>query len=48
MPPDNARGNFTKFVQQIPVKNLFDVETLKGYESGIAPGMSATVNVELK
>lgn len=48
LPPDNATGNFTKVVQRIPVKVMFDAESIKGYESRIAPGMSATVNVELK
>ncbi|MEG4498543.1 biotin/lipoyl-binding protein [Microcoleus sp. F10-C6] len=48
LPPDNATGNFTKVVQRIPVKVVFDAESIKGYESRIAPGMSATVNVELK
>ena len=48
LPPDNATGNFTKIVQRIPVKVVFDAESVKGYESRIAPGMSATVNVELK
>ena len=48
LPPDNATGNFTKVVQRIPVKVVFDAESVKGYESRIAPGMSATVNVELK
>lgn len=48
LPPDNATGNFTKVVQRIPVKVVFDPESIKGYESRIAPGMSATVNVELK
>jgi membrane fusion protein (multidrug efflux system) len=48
LPPDNATGNFTKVVQRIPVKVVFDAASIKGYESPIAPGMSATVNVELK
>ena len=48
LPPDNATGNFTKVVQRIPVKVVFDAASIKGYESRIAPGMSATVNVELK
>jgi len=48
LPPDNATGNFTKIVQRIPVKVVFDADSIKGYESRIAPGMSATVNVELK
>jgi len=48
LPPDNDTGNFTKVVQRIPVKVMFDAESIKGYESRIVPGMSATVNVELK
>ncbi|WP_445240192.1 HlyD family secretion protein [Microcoleus vaginatus] len=48
LPPDNPTGNFTKVGQRIPVKVVFDAESIKGYESRIAPGMSATVNVELK
>ncbi|MEG5062139.1 hypothetical protein QUB33_00640 [Microcoleus sp. B3-A4] len=48
LPPHNATGNFTKVVQRIPVKVVFDAESVKGYESRIAPGMSARVNVELK
>lgn len=48
LPPDNATGNFTKVVQRIPIKIKFDPASIKGYESRIAPGMSATVNVELK
>ncbi len=47
LPPDNATGNFTKIVQRIPVKVVFDRQSIKGYESRIAPGMSATVTVEL-
>ena len=48
LPPDNATGNFTKVVQRIRVKVVFDAESIKGYESRIAPWMSATVNGELK
>jgi membrane fusion protein, multidrug efflux system len=46
LPPDNATGNFTKVVQRIGVKVLFDPQSIKDYESRIAPGMSATVTVE--
>jgi len=35
-------------VQRVLVKVVFDAESIKGYESRIALGMSATVNVELK
>jgi len=48
LPSDNATGNFTKIVQRIPVKIVFDPNSLRGYENRIAPGMSveATVNVK--
>jgi membrane fusion protein, multidrug efflux system len=48
LPPDNATGNFTKIVQRIPVKVVFDPESLRGYESRIVPGMSMVVNVETR
>jgi membrane fusion protein, multidrug efflux system len=42
LPPDNATGNFTKVVQRVPVKILFD-----GNPSGdiLRPGLSAEVTV---
>jgi membrane fusion protein (multidrug efflux system) len=42
LPPDNATGNFTKVVQRVPVKILFD-----GRPSGdiLRPGLSAEVTV---
>jgi membrane fusion protein (multidrug efflux system) len=48
LPPDNATGNFTKIVQRIPVKVVFDPQSLQGYEPRIVPGMSATVSVAIK
>src|SRR6202034_2008192 len=48
LPPDNATGNFTKIVQRIPVKIVFDQATLGDYRSRIAPGMSCVVNVWTK
>lgn len=45
LPPDNATGNFTKVVQRIPVKVIFDSKSIQGYESRITPGMSAKVSV---
>ncbi|MBD2209810.1 HlyD family secretion protein [Nostoc linckia FACHB-104] len=48
LPPDNATGNFTKIVQRIPVKVIFDQNSIQGYESRITPGMSAEVDVEVK
>lgn len=47
LPPDNATGNFTKIVQRLPVKVVFDPNSIKGYESQISPGMSAVVTVEI-
>ncbi|MBD2245983.1 HlyD family secretion protein [Nostoc sp. FACHB-888] len=48
LPPDNATGNFTKVVQRIPVKVVFDQKSIQGYESRVTPGMSAEVAVEVK
>lgn len=48
LPPDNASGNFTKVVQRIPVKIVFDQESIKGYEAQLAPGMSVIADVHLK
>jgi len=48
LPPDNATGNFTKIVQRIPVKIVFDQNSIKGYESQVVPGMSAEVSVKVK
>lgn len=48
LPSDNATGNFTKIVQRIPVKIVFDPQSVKGYESRIAPGMSVEVSVDVK
>jgi membrane fusion protein, multidrug efflux system len=47
LPPDNATGNFTKIVQRVPVKVVFDTNDLRGYESKITAGMSAAVTVEV-
>lgn len=48
LPPDNATGNFTKVVQRIPVKVVFEPQSIQGYESRITPGMSADVSVDVK
>jgi multidrug resistance efflux pump len=45
LPPDNATGNFTKIVQRIPVKIVFDSDSMKGYQDLVVPGMSAVVTV---
>lgn len=47
LPPDNATGNFTKIVQRVPVKVVFEPESIKGYESLITPGMSVVISVNV-
>lgn len=47
LPPDNASGNFTKVVQRIPVKIIFERESLKGSEGLLSPGMSVVTTVHL-
>jgi len=47
LPADNATGNFTKIVQRIPVKIVFDRRSTRGYESQIAQGMSVEVSVKV-
>ncbi|MFG6413265.1 HlyD family secretion protein [Roseateles sp. DC23W] len=50
LPPDNATGNFTKIVQRLPVKVVFEPESLKalGEHAGrIVPGLSVQVEVEI-
>ncbi|KAF3890765.1 HlyD family secretion protein [Tolypothrix bouteillei VB521301] len=46
LPPDNATGNFTKVVQRIPVKIVFDPQSIKDYQTRISPGMSVVATVE--
>ncbi len=48
LPPDNATGNFTKVVQRVPVKIVFDRESVRGYETRIRPGLSVVVNVRVR
>jgi membrane fusion protein (multidrug efflux system) len=45
LPPDNATGNFTKIVQRVPVKIVFDDHKLAGL---LRPGMSAEPTVDTK
>lgn len=47
LPPDNATGNFTKVVQRVPVKIVFNKESLRGYEELLAPGMSVVPSVRV-
>jgi membrane fusion protein (multidrug efflux system) len=45
LPPDNATGNFTKIVQRIPVKIVFDDDSLTGL---LRSGMSVTPTIDTK
>jgi membrane fusion protein, multidrug efflux system len=47
IPPDNATGNFTKVVQRVPVKILFDIPKTQA-PLHLYPGMSAEVSVKIK
>ena len=50
LPPDNATGNFTKIVQRVPVKLVFEPESLKALgeqASRIVPGLSVQAEVEI-
>jgi len=47
LPPDNAIGNFTRIVQRVPVKIVFDHPSPPGCVDEMAPGMSATVEVKV-
>jgi len=48
LPPDNATGNFTKVVQRVPGKILFDAESVRGFEDRLRPGLSTIVSVRVK
>jgi membrane fusion protein (multidrug efflux system) len=47
LPADNSTGNFTKIVQRIPVKVVFNRDSVRGYETRIRAGESAIVKVAL-
>lgn len=48
LPPDNATGNFTKIVQRVPVKIVFDSKSLQAPGVGIVPGMSVVARVRVR
>jgi membrane fusion protein (multidrug efflux system) len=48
LPPDNATGNFTKVVQRVPVKIIFDPQSIQGLEDRLRPGLSTVVSVRVK
>jgi membrane fusion protein (multidrug efflux system) len=47
LPADNSTGNFTKIVQRVPVKIVFDRDSTRGFEKRIRAGESAVVKVAL-
>lgn len=47
LPPDNATGNFTKIVQRIPVKIVFEEESIKDFKDKLISGMSTEVSVKV-
>jgi membrane fusion protein (multidrug efflux system) len=48
LPPDNATGNFTRIVQRVPVKIVFDRQSLGDCSGRIVPGMSGVVEVKVR
>ena len=47
LPPDNATGNFTKVVQRVPVKIVFDPRSIMEVRNRLRPGLSTVVRVKL-
>ena len=48
LPADNATGNFTKVVQRVPVKIVFDPESIRAAADRLRPGFSTIVSVRVK
>jgi len=48
LPPDNATGNFTKIVQRVPVKIVFDEESVRDFREQIVPGLSVEPKIDLR
>ena len=47
LPPDNATGNFTKIVQRVPVKILFEPDDIRDFRRRLVPGLSVETSVDL-
>jgi membrane fusion protein (multidrug efflux system) len=47
LPPDNATGNFTKIVQRVPVKILFEPDDIRDDRARLVPGLSVETSVDL-
>lgn len=48
LPPDNATGNFTRIVQRVPVRIVFDNQSLSDCEGRLVPGMSAVAHIKVR
>jgi len=48
LPPDNATGNFTKIVQRVPVKIVFDPDSTRDFLDKIVPGLSVEPTIDLR
>lgn len=48
LPPDNATGNFTKIVQRVPVKIIFNPRDAEEIAERVSPGMSVIVEVDTR
>jgi membrane fusion protein, multidrug efflux system len=48
LPPDNATGNFTKIVQRVPVKIVFEGQSASDAAGRLVPGLSAIVEVKVR
>ncbi|MEI9895918.1 MAG: hypothetical protein WDN28_19105 [Chthoniobacter sp.] len=48
LPPDNATGNFTKIVQRVPVKIVFDPDSIRDFRDRIVPGLSVEPKIDLE
>lgn len=47
LPADNATGNFTKIVQRVPVKIVFQPKDIAAMNGRLVPGMSVIAEVEI-
>jgi len=47
LPPDNATGNFIKIVQRVPVKILFDPNSIADVREKIVPGLSTESSIAI-
>ncbi|MBX9693037.1 MAG: HlyD family secretion protein [Cyanobacteria bacterium] len=47
LPAENATGNFTKIVQRVPVKIVFDRSSLARFHDRVVPGMSVVASIKV-